>query len=88
MKGLEHKVKEISYKKKIKTKKWNKNNGKQKIKRIKLEYWSKMPHSQQVPIAKRINKEETGEKIVSSLKKKKKNLKKKYFPECGKIISV
>ena len=47
-----------------------------------------MPHSQHVPIAKRINKEETGEKIVSSLKKKKKNLKKKYFPECGKIISV
>ena len=43
-----------------------------KIKRIKLQYWSKMPHIQQVPITKRINKEESGEKIVSSLKKKKK----------------
>ena len=31
-----------------------------------------MPHIQQVPITKRINKEESGEKIVSSLKKKKK----------------
>ena len=44
-----------------------------KIKRIKLQYWSKMPHIQQVPITKRINKEDSGEKIVSSLKKKKKN---------------
>lgn len=39
-----------------------------------------MPHSQHVPIAKRINKEETGEKIVSSLKKKKKKFKKEIFP--------
>ena len=38
-----------------------------------------MPHIQQVPITKRINKEESGEKIVSSLKKKKK-IKREIFP--------